>query len=83
MVTGGDPTKLGKNIMESMGLKRSTKWTGNQAQHIIPAEMTDNPVIKKIGMDLDNASNGILLRTPDAELSAMSRHRDIIRYIMM
>ncbi|MBV7276078.1 AHH domain-containing protein, partial [Clostridium sp. PL3] len=63
------------HTMESMGLKRSTKWTGNQAQHIIPAEMADNPVIQKIGMDLDNASNGILLRTPDAELSAMSRHR--------
>ena len=74
VVTGGDSTKLGKNIMESMGLKRSTKWTGHQAQHIIPAEMADNPIIQKIGMDLDNATNGILLRTPDAELSALSRH---------
>ncbi|WP_434297157.1 AHH domain-containing protein [Clostridium sporogenes] len=46
-----------------------------QAERIIPAEMADNPIIKKIGMDLDNATNGILLRTPDAELSAMSRHR--------
>ncbi|MCW6106996.1 AHH domain-containing protein [Clostridium sporogenes] len=75
IVTGGSSTKLGKNIMESIGLKRSTKWTGHQAQHIIPAEMADNPIIKKMGMDLDNATNGILLRTPDAELSAMSRHR--------
>ena len=75
VVTGGNSTKLGKNIMESMGLKRSTKWTGYQAQHIIPAEMADNPILKKIGMNLDDATNGILLRTPDAELSAMSRHR--------
>ena len=75
VVTGGDSTKLGKNIMESMGLKRSTKWTGHQAQHIIPAEMADNPILQKIGMNLDDASNGILLRTPDADLSAMSRHR--------
>ncbi len=75
VVKGGDSTKLGKNIMESMGLKRSTKWTGHQAQHIIPAEMADNPVLQKIGMNLDDATNGILLRTPDAELSAMSRHR--------
>ena len=74
VVTGGDSTKLGKNIMESMGLKRSTKWTGHQAQHIIPAEMADNPILQKIGMNLDDATNGILLRTPDAELSAMSRH---------
>ena len=71
VVSGGDSTKLGKNIMESMGLKRSTKWTGHQAQHIIPAEMADNPILQKIGMDLDDATNGILLRTPDAELSAM------------
>ncbi|NFQ68131.1 hypothetical protein FDG00_10980 [Clostridium sporogenes] len=63
-------------MMESIGLERSTKWAGHQAQHIIPAEMADNPIIKKIGMDLDNATNGILLRTPDGELSAMSRHRD-------
>ena len=75
VVTGGDSTKLGKNIMESIGLKRSTKWTGHQAQHIIPAEMADNPILQKIGMNLDDATNGILLRTPDAELSAMSRHR--------
>lgn len=75
VVTGGDSTKLGKNIMESMGLKRSTKWTGNQAQHIIPADMADNPILQKIGMNLDDATNGILLRTPDADLSAMSRHR--------
>ena len=75
VVIGGDSTKLGKNIMESMGLKRSTKWTGHQAQHIIPAEMADNPILQKIGMNLDDASNGILLRTPDADLSAMSRHR--------
>ena len=75
VVTGGDSTKLGKNMMESMGLKRSTKWTGHQAQHIIPAEMADNPILQKIGMNLDDASNGILLRTPDADLSAMSRHR--------
>lgn len=75
VVTGGDSTTLGRNIMESMGLKRSTKWSGHQAQHIIPAELADNPALKKIGMDLDDASNGILLRVPDADVSTMSRHR--------
>ena len=74
-VTGGNSTKLGKNIMESMGLKRSTKWKGYQAQHIIPSEMADNAVIKKIGMDLDDASNGIMLRIPDEGISPMSRHQ--------
>ncbi len=74
-VTGGNSTKLGKNIMESMGLKRSTKWTGYQAQHIIPSEMANNPVIQKIGMNLDDASNGIMLRIPDEGISPMSRHQ--------
>lgn len=35
----------------------------------------DNPIIQKIGINLDDVTNGILLRTPDAELSAMSRYR--------
>ena len=28
VVTGGDSTKLGKKMMESMGLPRGTNWTG-------------------------------------------------------
>ncbi|WP_146552510.1 AHH domain-containing protein [Rummeliibacillus sp. SL167] len=75
VVTGGDSTKLGKNMMESMGQKRSTKWTGHQAQHIIPSEMKDHQILQKIGMDFDDASNGLFLRTPAEDVSAMSRHR--------
>lgn len=74
-MTGGDSTKLGKNMMEAMGEKRSTKWTGYQAQHIIPAEMAEHPVLQKIGMDLDDASNGLFLRVPADDVSTMSRHR--------
>ena len=51
------------------------KWTGYQSQHILPAEAMEHPVIKKIGMDFDDASNGIFLRTPDDGISAMSRHQ--------
>ena len=75
IVTGGDSTKLGKNMMESMGLPRETNWTGHQAQHIIPAEMANHPVLQRMGMDLDDASNGLFLRTPADDISAMSRHR--------
>ena len=75
VVAGGDSTKLGKNMMESMGLPRGTNWTGHQAQHIIPAEMANHPVLQRIGMDLDDASNGLFLRTPGDDISAMSRHR--------
>ena len=56
-------------------MPRGTNWTGHQAQHIIPAEMTNHPVLQRIGMDLDNASNGLFLRTPADDISAMSRHR--------
>lgn len=75
VVTGGDSTKLGKNMMELMGLKRSTKWTGHQAQHLIPSEMKNHQVLQKIGMYFDDASNGLFLRTPADDISAMSRHR--------
>ncbi len=75
VVTGGDSTKLGKNMMESMGLPRGTNWTGHQAQHIISAEMANHPVLQRIGMDLDDASNGLFLRTPADDISVMSRHR--------
>jgi hypothetical protein len=75
VVAGGNSTKLGKNMMEEMGLKRSQKWSRYQAQHIIPSEMKGNPVIQKIGMDFDNASNGVFLRIPDNDISTMARHQ--------
>lgn len=75
VVTGGSSTKLGKNMMESMGLSRSQTWKGYQAQHILPSEMASHPVIQKIGMNFDHASNGIFLRIPDDMTSTMSRHR--------
>ena len=73
--TGGSSTKLGKNLLESMNVGRSKKWSGYQAQHIIPKEFKQHPVIQKIGMDMDDASNGIFLREPDEFVSAMSRHQ--------
>ena len=79
VVTGGSSTKLGKNMMEDMGLSRGQKWTGYQAKHIIPADMADHPVIQKMGMDLDDASNGKFLPVPDSvdttSVSPLSRHR--------
>jgi len=75
VVTGGNSNKLGKNMLEDMGIKRSKKWSGYQAQHIIPSEMANNPIIQKIGMNFDDSTNGIFLRVPDNDISAMSRHR--------
>jgi len=37
--------------------------------------MSSHPVLKKIGMNLDHASNGMFLPTPDKAISPLSRHR--------
>ena len=75
IVTGGDSQKLGGNILKTMGMPKSGLRKGYQAQHIIPAELKTHPVIQKIGMDMDNATNGILLPTPNQKSSTLPRHR--------
>ena len=75
IVTGGNSTKLGQNLFEDMGLPRTTSRTPYQAMHIIPKELRSHPVLKKIGMDLDDASNGLFLRNrKSGGVSPMSRH---------
>ena len=75
VVTGGSSVILGKNLLKSMGISVKIKWTNYQAQHIIPAEMAEHPVLKKIGIDLDHSSNGIFLRAPSDSISTLTRHR--------
>lgn len=75
VVQGGKSSALGKNMFKSMGVKGKHSWNGYQAQHIIPSEMAKHPVLQKIGMNLDDASNGIFLRTPGKSISAQTRHR--------
>ncbi|QXF34504.1 hypothetical protein CE143_16100 [Photorhabdus luminescens] len=71
----GCSTKLGKNMMEDMGLPRSTKWSGYQAHHVIPKQYANHPALKKIKYDIDNSTNGIFLREVDDGVSAMARHQ--------
>lgn len=74
-VTGGNSNTLGKNILHSMHVPTKVKRANYQAQHIIPVQIAKNhPVIKKIGMDIDHATNGIFLRKPDNSSSVSSRH---------
>ena len=75
VVTGGNSKVLGQNLLESMGVDTASKWTGYQAQHIIPSQLKNHPVLQKVGIDLDDASNGIFLRIPDEGISPMARHR--------
>lgn len=74
-VTGGKSSVLGRNMLKDMGVPTSMKWDGYQAQHIIPVELKKHPILKKIGMSLDDASNGIFLRTPNNDVSTKTRHR--------
>lgn len=74
-VTGGSPTMLGKNLLLEMNVITPQKWSGYQAHHIIPKQLSDHPVIKKMGMELDDPSNGMFLRIPGGNVSARSRHR--------
>lgn len=76
VVTGGDSDVLGKNMFREMGLDPDTSRAGYQAQHIIPKELREHPIIQKIGMDLDDASNGMFLRERNSGgSSARSRHQ--------
>ncbi|CAK3983076.1 hypothetical protein VCRA2120E57_870009 [Vibrio crassostreae] len=77
-VTGGSSSKLGKNLNESMGRGRNESWAGYQAQHLIPSELKAHPILKKVGMDLDDASNGMFLPAsrakPEGMVSSNPRH---------
>lgn len=75
VVTGGKSKILGENLMQEMGLPKSFSWEGYQAQHIIPAGLRNHPVLQKIGMDLDHASNGIFLPEHGKESRILSRHK--------
>ncbi|MBD5134346.1 MAG: hypothetical protein HDT39_00075 [Lachnospiraceae bacterium] len=76
VVTGGDSTVLGENMFIEMGLDPNTSRAGYQAQHIIPKELKEHPILQKIGMDLDDASNVMFLRERNlGEISATSIHQ--------
>jgi predicted nucleic acid-binding Zn finger protein len=74
-VAGGNPNALGKNLLHSMNVPTKAKRGNYQAQHIIPVNVAKtHPIIKKIGMEIDHANNGIFLRIPDNSSSVNSRH---------
>ena len=75
VITGGNPTTLGRNLLQDMNVIALKKWSGYQAHHIIPKQLSTHPVIKKMGIHLDDASNGIFLQIPSKNISTHSRHR--------
>ncbi|MBU5470492.1 hypothetical protein KQI85_08905 [Falcatimonas sp. MSJ-15] len=47
VVTGGSSKKLGENLFKEMRLDPNTSRAGYQAQHIIPKEFKNHPILKK------------------------------------
>lgn len=60
-------TNLGKNTMQWFGLPRSTSYKNWQPHHLIPLELKSEPVIQKIGMNLDHPTNCSMLPVPEAK----------------
>jgi hypothetical protein len=56
-------------------LKRGQRWPGYRAHHIIPSELKVHPVVRKAGLQLDHASNGMALPYPKDRARALSIHR--------
>ncbi len=61
IVTGSSSTTLKRNLLKANGLTTTTQVSGYQTMHIIPLEFKNHNIIRKIGMDLDDATNGIFL----------------------
>ena len=55
--------------------KKRKNMPGHQAQHIIPIEWANHPVIQKIGMDMNHPQNGIPLPEPGDTVHALSTHK--------
>lgn len=82
----GNSSILAKNLFNEFDIpmesysdeakaKINGKMPGYQAQHIIPVEMYNHPIIVKIGMDMNNAQNGIPLPVPSDSSHALSTHK--------
>ena len=83
--TVGNSSELSKNLwrtfedvpMESYANAGDLpqKAKGYQAQHIIPVEMHNHPVLQKIGMDMNDASNGMFLPEPNGDVHSLTTHK--------
>jgi hypothetical protein len=54
-------TTLGKNLMGSYGMPRSTTFSGWQPHHILVKELAEMPQMKDLAVNLDDPTNGIMM----------------------
>ena len=68
--------EIAKKLSATAPKVDDVKEDGYQAHHIIPKEFKYHPVIEKVGLDMDNANNGVFLRNrTSAKISPMARHQ--------
>jgi RHS repeat-associated protein len=78
-VIGGDSQALLRNMLKANGIRTTERAVGYQAHHLIPIELKDHRILKAIGMDLDDATNGILLSAKDVHLGYSSTYAQGIK----
>jgi len=70
-------------MLTDMGHPNASTWRPYEAQHILPVQASGRRVLRRIGIDLDHASNGMFLRRPapgtSVDISTRSRHRGFHR----
>ena len=83
----GNSIELAKNLFKEFDIPikayseqdqrkiKKGRLPGHEAQHIIPIQMANHNVIVKIGMDMNNAKNGIPLPVPSEKGHALSTHK--------
>jgi hypothetical protein len=77
-VIGGNSQTLKRNILKAHGLRTAFKTAGYQTHHLIPRQHRGHRVLRKIGMDLDDATNGIFLHEQTMHLRAHSAYSSAV-----
>lgn len=66
----GCSERLRANLMDDMGMPRSTRAPGYQAQHLVPGALDSNAAWRASGLDIDAAGNGMFLPDRGANSAA-------------
>ena len=62
-MANGSSQRLGVNVLDLNGLRRTADLSGVNPHHIIPNQARNHPALKDIGFDMDHGANGLLLPT--------------------
>lgn len=75
-ISNPNPSKILAKRLKSMGHWPKNAENGDYAaHHIIPTQLADHPILRRIGMDMDKATNGIALPTKPGLHPTLPLHR--------